>query len=579
MNDPQRNPPSFLLADCGSTTTTVALFDLVEDGYRLIARAVAPTTVRAPWHDILLGVKKATGKISEITGRALLTEEAELILPQQRNGAGVDFFGVTISAAKPLTVYVTGLLEDVSVASARHALESVYTEVVGSFTLDSSQDAEAHIQNILQARPELIFISGGTDASNSDQLLQLLDILELGTSLLNGGKQPDILYAGNRRLRERVTTTFDASANVHIADNVRPSIDLEQLSDARDKLGSIYYDRKVSALPGIQELADAVNLEIEATGRAFGTMIDYFGALYRSSVLGIDLGSNSVVIASSSDNAAGRLFFRSNWGMGTPLPELLHQANPAEILQWAPREYDEAMLRDFIYNKSINPQTVSLTEDEAHLEQAVARVLLRRAFMEAGRSWGWATDTQLLPQVGFMVLRGNTLAAAPRPGQALLTVLDALQTTGVFSVAVDHYGILPMLGLLAKEDPAAAVQILEGGALHELGWVIAPAGAGAPGERALRITVESEDKGEYRIDAEFGELIAVPLAPGVAAQLSLKPERKVDVGRGPGRGRKITVHGGAVGLVVDVRGRPLALPSNEEERRNRIQQWHWDMGG
>jgi len=59
----------------------------------------------------------------------------------------------------------------------------------------------------------------------------------------------------------------------------------------------------------------------------------------------------------------------------------------------------------------------------------------------------------------------------------------------------------------------------------------------------------------------------------------LKPERKVDVGRGPGKGRKITVQGGAVGLVVDVRGRPLQLPDDEEERRNRVRQWHWDMGG
>jgi hypothetical protein len=201
--------------------------------------------------------------------------------------------------------------------------------------------------------------------------------------------------------------------------------------------------------------------------------------------------------------------------------------------------------------------------------------VLHHAVKQAKSSWGWDG----VPAAGVVILRGNALASVPRPGQALLTVLDAIQPTGVFSLAVDRYGILPMLGLLASQAPAAVVQILEGGALLELGWVVAPTGTANPGERALRIIVESESKGEYRIDAEFGELIAVPLAPGASARLTLKPEGKVDIGKGPGRGRKITVQGGAVGLVVDARGRPLRLPAVEEERRERLRQWQWDMGG
>ena len=37
---------------------------------------------------------------------------------------------------------------------------------------------------------------------------------------------------------------------------------------------------------------------------------------------------------------------------------------------------------------------------------------------------------------------------------------------------------------------------------------------------------------------------------------------------------------GALGLVIDARGRPLvrSLPSDPEARRDRIQQWLWDMG-
>src|SRR5690606_20357731 len=149
--------------DCGNMTTTAALFDLVGDEYRLIARAVSPTTIRMPWNDIVVGIQEAIGQISDITGRLLLTEGGALITPEQQSGSGVDFFGVTISAARPLSVIVAGLLEDVSIASVRRALESIYSHEVGTFTLDTSHDEQAQIHAVLKEKPDLLFIAGGAD--------------------------------------------------------------------------------------------------------------------------------------------------------------------------------------------------------------------------------------------------------------------------------------------------------------------------------------------------------------------------------------------------------------------------------
>jgi hypothetical protein len=55
----------------------------------------------------------------------------------------------------------------------------------------------------------------------------------------------------------------------------------------------------------------------------------------------------------------------------------------------------------------------------------------------------------------------------------------------------------------------------------------------------------------------------------------------MDIGRGAGRGGKpYKIFGGAVGVIIDARGRPLtnALPVDSEERLQRMQQWLWDMG-
>lgn len=578
MNRHGAKPRSFLLADCGSTTTTVALFDRVEDDYRLIARGQAPTTIRQPWQDVLLGIQWATEEITKITGRSLQTEHGELISPEKRDGTGVDFFGLAFSATRPLRVMVAGLLEDVSVASARRALQTIYAQEVACLTPDTATNDQELIQVILQEKPELIFISGGADGSEPYQLLPLLDSLELSIGLVLAARRPDVLYAGNNRLREHVTAAFGGTATVHIADNIRPSVEVEQLGSAQQVLANIFYARKIKGLPGMEGLDSWTNPVVQTSAQGFATMIDYFGALYQSQVYGVDLGSNHVTIAASEQQQSSRLFVSSEFGMGEPLSELLNLVEPSEILQWTPTAPDAADLRDFILNKALYPHTVALTEDEIYLEHALARVILQRALADALRSWGNSHATpHLAPDL--VILRGNTLVSAPRQGQTVLTILDSLQPTGVFSLAVDRYGVLSMLGLLASDAPAVAVQVLEGGALLELGWVIAPVGSGPTGQRALRIVVESEEKDQYRIDAEFGELITVPLPPGASAELTLKPERKVDVGRGPGKGRKIKIHGGAVGLVVDMRGRPLRLPSSTDDRHNMVRQWHWDMGG
>jgi hypothetical protein len=161
----------------------------------------------------------------------------------------------------------------------------------------------------------------------------------------------------------------------------------------------------------------------------------------------------------------------------------------------------------------------------------------------------------------------------------VLMVLDALQPKGIFALAVDRHGILPALGLLSPHNPRLVVQSLEGGVLDDLGWVIAPVGRARPGQVALNVRMESEATGTLQIEVAYGTLEVLPLAPGHEAELKLRPTRRFDVGFGPGKGRKIRVHGGDVGLVIDARGRPLQLPDDETERRNLARQWLWDLGG
>jgi len=569
---------SFLIVDCGATTTSAALFDVAAGAYRLIACADAPTTAHAPWSDVVIGVQEAIRQISEITGRTLLSEEGELIRPRQKTGAGTDHFGATLSAPPPLRALIAGLLEEVSVASARRALQSIYAEEVDVFSLADNRNEQARINVILEERPEVILLTGGTDGGDAHRLMKLVETVELGLSLVDGSARPEVIFAGNRAAREQVTGLLANSARIHVADNVRPALEIEQIDDVKRLLGHLYDELKTTAVPGMDEVALWSTYPLVPTARAFANMIDYFAALYEGPVLGLDLGSRSVTFAGAREDQS-RLTVRSDLGMGRPLATLFQEVDPAGVAAWTPEPLSAAALADYVQNKALRPYTLPMVEEELLLEQALARQIVRRAVVDASRSWGWGQEGVPLPLFDLLILRGGVFARSPRPGQALLMALDALQPVGLFAVALDKYGVLPALGLLAAYEPLATVQVLEGGSLVDLGWVVAANGPAEQGRSAVRVVVEAEKQGRLEIDVLSGEIEVLPLAPGESAELTLRPARGFDVGFGRGRGKKVTVHGGSVGLVVDARGRPLTLPEDDEERSQRLRQWQWAMGG
>ena len=65
----------------------------------------------------------------------------------------------------------------------------------------------------------------------------------------------------------------------------------------------------------------------------------------------------------------------------------------------------------------------------------------------------------------------------------------------------------------------------------------------------------------------------IPLGVGEKAEVTITPARGFDVGEGNGRPRTIEVEGGIVGRIIDCRGRPLALPSDDEKRIQKLKEW------
>jgi hypothetical protein len=568
---------SILVADCGNVTTRVMLLDVVGERYRFIARGQALSTGEPPNSDIVIGLIRAIGDIEAITGRQILGEGGRLLIGAPGIN-GVDLLVATSSAVPALKTVLVGLMDDISLMSAQRVALSTYATVVDTLGLSDTRPENQLIRQLAGLLPDLFLITGGTDGGASDRVLRLTETVALVISLLESELEPpQVIYAGNAALRPAVAEIL-SRAQLRAAENVRPRADIEYLDSAQAELNAVFRERKLFTLPGAGELNDLVTGALVPTAQAFNWVVQYLGEVIGNNVLGVDVGSAAVTMASSVNGKSG-MITRSDLGIGHHLDQLLKQIDPELILRWLPKKITVKELEDFVANKVLFPQTIPMTSEELHLELALARELIRAMLPVAFPAHYDSGGNGRLPLMELILASGAVLANAPRPGQAALALLDALQPVGICSLTLDTQGMAAPLGAVAQAQPLATVQVIEAGIFRELGSVVIPHGQAKSGEVILNLKMTYESGSELEVEVEYGSLEVLPLPPGQSAELQLRPHRRFDIGAGPGRGWRRRVYGGAVGLIIDARGRPLIIPTDPTMRESKIQQWLWDMGG
>jgi hypothetical protein len=504
-------------------------------------------------------------------------------MPATPSGAGVDVFVATTSAGPLARTLLVGLMPGISVASARRLAAACYLDVTGELGLTDRRREDEKLDTIVQARPDLVLIVGGTDGGATQSVMRLVDLVRSGLGLLTDPTPPRIVYSGNQRLATEVTARMGEDVTVTVVPNVRPTIQQEELTAARQRLSEVIHDVRSSRISGFEELRHWSGENLMNTADAFGRVIRYLSQVYdpAKGVLGIDLGASHITIAAGFAGDL-HLFVRSDLGQGSALPGLLRHGTLADILRWMPVEVSEARLRDYIFNKALHPGVIPAGMEELHIEYALARQAARTALGLARADWPGGRDTTsrpLLPPMDPILASGGVLARAPRPGYSALALLDALQPTGIATLVLDPYNLTPGLGVAAGPLPMAAVQALDSGSFVSLGTVVSPVGRGRPGRPVLRLKLERERGETAEGEIRLGQLAVLPMRQGDFGKLTLRPERGFDVGFGaPGKAGALRVAGGAVGLIIDARGRPLQGPKDPGRARDLNQKWLWDIG-
>jgi uncharacterized protein (TIGR01319 family) len=574
-----RQVGSILAVDCGTTTTKAILLDVADGQYRFVARSQVPSTAGAPWHDITTGIYHAVRQITETTGRPMLDNNKQLIMPERGGGQGVDVLAATVSASPPLRMVIAGLSKDVSLASARRAARTTYCHLVDQIALDEPKrrsDAR-RLQAVQNARPEVILLVGGVDGGAAGPTVEMARLMALAVQLET--ERPPMIYAGNVELRSQIADLLGDQVKLRAVDNVRPALNQENLGPVQAELEQIFRQTAMPRLPGLDLLERWSAGTVLPTAQGFGHVIRYLDRLNtkpRNGVLGIDAGGMTTTIAAARDGRFS-LTVLTELGVGANIGKLVQQTLVEQVTRWLPEDISPQQIQHLVMNKELRPWTVPQTQEELFIEHAVAREVISAALAEARGGWPFR-ERQNSPILNEIVGSGGILCRAPTPGHAALILLDTVQPAFWTSrLVLDKTGAMSTLGALATVQPMAAAQMLEQDGLLELGSVISPVGMAQYGDKVLSFKVRST-LGAYEGDVRFGSLERIILPTGVKAILELRPTRRFDLGVGPGKGVRMQAWGGAVGIIIDARGRPLTWPEKEEARQGTMRRWLQELG-
>ena len=576
---------SILAIDVGAAVTRAVLFDVVEGQYRFVASGQAPSTAETPFKDIGIGVREAIINLQNVTRSTLLgPHDNNLIAPAQPDGSGVDAVVATISAGPAVKTVVVGLLSDVSVESARRLAESTYSRVVETLDLSDRRRPDQQMDSIVRSRPDLVILAGGTDGGASRSIQKMLEAVGLACYLMPLEKRPMVLYAGNQKLAGEVKELLGGHAGrVEISYNVRPSLETEDLEPGRHELALLMAKLRERQIKGVEELNLWTAGNLLPTAYAQGRIIRFLSKLYESTrgLLSVNVGASATTVAAGF---AGELALGvyPQYGLGENLAGLLQQTEIDGIMRWLQLDISANMLREYLFQKALYPSALPATKDEQGLAQAVARQALYLAVRTAQKDFppqARLTRNGVMPPLDLILGGGGVIGEGTSLGQSLLLLLDAIQPVGIMPILLDQNNLLPLLGVAASRSHYLPVQVIESGAFIGLGTVVSVIASANYGDQVLRARISYTDGTEARAEVKFGSLEILPLPNGQAARLSLQPLHRADAGLGPGKSGAVTVTGGALGVVIDARGRPLQLPSDPVRRRELMKRWSYAVGG
>ena len=445
-----------LIAEIGSTTTTVSAFDKIESEHPVfLGQGIAPTTVLQG--DVNRGLKEA---IIDLTKRMNVTS----LVAKETFASS--------SAAGGLKMSVHGLVYDMTVRAAKEAalgaganIHYITAGKLTSFDLDKIKTMNLNI----------ILIAGGVDYGEQETALENAKaIAKLQLCI-------PVIYAGNIVNQDAVKQIFTEchqESYLSITENVYPKIDVLQVNQVRKIIQNVF-ENHITKAPGMQHLKESINQRIIPTP----------GAVLEASILmqkeignlvTFDVGGATTDIHSVSDESEdikkiqispepfAKRTVEGDLGVfinKNHIIDIIGFDTLAKDLSWSEDQLNE-QLKDYLPI----PKREQIPLVERLTQVALEKALLRHAgkLTELYSSTGKIkiAEGKDLTNVSTIIATGGALTKLPNRKQIIESVLQkydplVLKPKTNAKITYDRHYVMASLGVLSLKYPRAALLLLK----------------------------------------------------------------------------------------------------------------------
>src|SRR5438093_3123741 len=326
---PDRPLQTIVATDCGSTTTKAILIEKVGDEYRQTYRGEAPTTVEAPFEDVTRGVLNAIAEIEELSGRKILQGE-KILTPSRAEGdqkVGVDIYISTSSAGGGLQMMVAGVVQSMTAESAQRCALGAGAIVMDVLASNDGRLPHEKIERIRSLRPDMILLSGGTDGGTVTHVVEMAEYISAAEPRPRLGISYNLplIYAGNRDAQGRVKEILGKKTALTITENLRPTMERENLVPARTKIHDLFLEHLLAQAPGYRRLLESQGAPIMPTPAAVGLIMETIARKQGINLIGVDIGGATTDVFSVFRGVFNRTV-SANLGMSYSISNVLAEA-------------------------------------------------------------------------------------------------------------------------------------------------------------------------------------------------------------------------------------------------------------
>jgi uncharacterized protein (TIGR01319 family) len=450
-----------LFVDFGSTFTKLVAFDLESE--ELLARVQVPSTVE---RDITVGLEEAFERLS---GLMSITEA------ERRQTVACS------SAAGGLRLVCVGLVPEYTTEAGRRAALGAGAKIVGSYSFELS---ESELREIVDAAPDIVLLTGGTDGGNQRVITHnaaMLARTEPGVT--------NIIVAGNKSAYDQVDALFFGSGkNVVYTGNVMPEIGVLEVDAAHDRIRDLFLARITEAkgitrarkliggviMPTPAAVLEAAKLLADGTaGQAGDSSMAGIGELLLVDVGGATTDVYSIAEGAPSSGSARLTGLPEPYAKRTVEGDLGLYHNLDSLKQIAERGSVPSGFEDAV-GSMFRENSVPQGDDET-----AGHLLLTRVAVQVGvdRHVGSlkhvaTPDGEVLLQRGkdltqlpWVVGSGGPISFSADPAAALEGALfdprsPTLLKPKTPKLLLDSEYVLFAIGLLAQSEPAKALSLM-----------------------------------------------------------------------------------------------------------------------